>query len=405
MSFSVDTPVPTPGGLMHVRNLQAGDMVLDELGYACSVVSVSEPYMVDTVYDVQFGWGKKKYPEKDSSLICTPDQKFCTIGFRNLQKIGNPSERSDYRHFTSKIDAVPHNWPVWRPGTSASAKPIAREVSVEDISDSIRYERKHGSHRPTKYYLNHSIPTTIGINVSASGEMPVHPYVLGVALNYWNVEKRTLKISLEWLPYFREKFAAYEELELIPVTPITDDSPRSKHIECEIPGLHHRLWNNGIMRPDRKIPMKYLRAAEPDRLLLLAGLTDVCFAQGSVLVRARTSMNYTHSDPMLVHSVRELLITLGFPAYLLARLEKNKQQWVEWHPVEPPQAHPKLRVRHIKDTDRKGNDFERYIWKIYSADRIEEKVVVRDIEVSSARGMLLVGNLYLPVLDSKGLRQ
>lgn len=404
MSFSVDTQLPTPQGWMSVRSLGKGDALLDELGYACRVEHVSDPYVVENPYRLEFGWGKKKYPEEDGSIICTSDQKFCTIGFRNLQKLSNPAERQDYRDFVNKIDAVPHNWPVWKPGSSKHAKPIAREVTAGQISESVRYERKHGAGRPTKYYLNHSIPTVIGMNVSAVGNLPIHPYVLGVVLNYWDFEKKTLKVSLEWYEYYRDKFAAYEGLELNIITPYTDRSPRSKYVECEVPGLHHRLTYNGIILTERRIPNKYLRAAETDRLLLLAGLTDVYRSQGSVVQRYRSSLNYTHTDTGLVKSVRELLHTLGFPAYMLQRIEKYNQEYVEWHPVEPPQAHPKLRVRHFKDTLRVGNDFERYLWKAYSCEMLDEREVVRDIVVTSPRGMFLAGKLYLPVVDDKGLR-
>ena len=402
MGLNTNTRLPAPTGWLSVRNVRHGDRLLDEAGYVCQVEHVSDPYLV-TGYELKFGWGKKKEPE-DFCINAGPEQRFCTIGHRVLQKLSNPSERLNYV-FQSKLDAIPINWPVFKVSDNANAKPIAREVTATEISETLLYERKHGK-APTKYHHNHAIPATLGVNITSTPILTLHPYILGVVLNYWDFDEQVLHLTLESLPYFRSRFEEFSDLKLDVQTKYTDKSPRSKRIKCKIQGMNLKL-SSAKVASDGRIPIKYLRASERDRMYLLAGLTDKIGAKGNTWSGERNSVEYSHSRPTTVKSVAELLFTLGYPAYIKQPNKgslRNKALWVEWHPIEPPQMNPTLRVRSFKDTMRVGNDMERYLWKTYSCDKLEEDFLVRDIVVNSPHGMYLAGELYLPVVDDKGLR-
>lgn len=384
MALRVDTPLPTPLGWITAGEVEAGDYLYDELGYPTKVVSVSDRYGVPETARVAVGWGKKKYPEED--LWCSVDQKFYTISSLNMDELGKP------RSVGLVKNGVPVDWPTWLMG-AGGGYPLAKVWTPEGIRDNLKHLRTHGGTRK-QYYYNHSIPIGFSLK-NPDGEYDIHPYVLGVCLNYWDYDRGQLKITLEWFSYFRDNFAEYG-FDLVLETPVGDKTPRATHVWCSVGGLPELLGE------DRRIPVKYMRGSVQDRLYLLEGLMDIIFMQTVEHDRMRASTTYSHPDRDIAFDLMELVRSLGYPAYRVKRYDHKKRNhapFIEWHPFDVPARHPKLKIRMLPGTYRRGNPMERQMWKVYASDIMEETSEVKDIMVDSPHGIYLAGGLMLPVVS------
>ena len=387
MALTIDTPLPTPTGWTTVGRVQEGDYLYDEMGYPTKVTHVSDTYEVDTYVDVAYGWGRKARPEQ--SYLCSVDQEFYTLSYHRLYRLSNPHTRKD-RTFKGMLERVPDNWPGW----GYTRYNAFEKHTAEAITHTVKKRRSHGKRGYQEYY-NHTTPTGFCLK-NKDKVYDIHPYVMGVVLNYWNYEKKALRIMLGWYPFFRDHFKNLAGVDLVIHEESRGKTRNTAYVWCSYEGLEDLIPNN------RVVPMEYLRGSEKDRVMLLRGLTDIMLYQHSSIRRSRSTIIFVHKYRPLTASVEELVRTLGYPAYRIYADYDEKSIYTrhstEWHPPIPPSSHPKLIVRNYKNTLRVGHDLERYVWKVHKATLIEEKKQVKKITVDSPYGVYLAGKLFLPVV-------
>lgn len=391
MPLGLDVEVPTAYGWLKVGSLTPGMELLDEAGYPTRVVLASPPYETDGVR-LRLGWGKTKSPEPDGELLCGVGQRLLTARHQRLE-----------RWHSMKLlgEGVPSNWVDWVPGANSRSKngvPFAEEVQVEDIVP--RTAVRHGGD-DVRYYLNHAIPITGSLQLQGA-RADLDAWCAGVCINYWNISRKQLKIRAKDVDFYQKRFAAAGYSLLIPEH---DPKNRYKHLWV---GVDDRLEQHiGKYLSKGGLPGWIFRAPERDRMAFLAGLMDRWdFPDFKDDVRAGAWF-YT-TDGVLARGVCDLVRTLGYPATFRANKQVRKDlggdvMWsgfyVMWCPLVLPFTKPELQLRYSHMTYRAGMSVQRFLWKIYEAEKIE-RILVRDIVVEGR--MFAAGRLLVPVRSDDG---
>jgi len=168
--LSIDTPIPTPHGFTPIGDIVAGDIVFDESGNQCRVVTAFPIEIGAKAFRVTFDDG--------SSLIASGDHRWFTYTVSDLTKLqrrtddfrekrrrsreskakGNKSEK-----FVSSItlaNSARH---------SISNEPIGSVKTTKEILDTITVRGGR---------LNHAIPVTSPLSL-VSSQLPIPPLYPG----------------------------------------------------------------------------------------------------------------------------------------------------------------------------------------------------------------------------------
>jgi hypothetical protein len=391
MPLGLDVEVPTAYGWVTVAAIKPGMELLDEAGYPVRVVLASPAYE-EQGYRLRLGYGKVKSPEPDGDLVVGAGQRLLAARHQRLERW----------HNVGLLGAeVPSNWPDWVPGAhrgSGTPAPFAEEVLVEDIEPWV--EVKHGGD-DVRRYLNYAIPTTASLQLQG-GRADLDPWVAGVCINYWDSSSEVLKLRVKELEFYQKRFAAAGYSLIIPDH---DEKSRYKHLKVGVDERLSRQLSKYLSRGG--LPGWIFRAPERDRMEFLAGLMDRWdFPDFKDDTRAGAWF-YT-TDGVLARGVCELVRTLGYPATLRANKQVRKDRggdtiwsgfYVLWSPLWLPFTRPELQLRYSHMTYRAGMSVQRFLWKIYEAEKIE-RILVRDIVVEGR--MFAAGRLLVPVRSDDG---
>lgn len=387
MPLGLDVDLPTTFGWRKVSELTVGMTLIDEAGYATRVLGVSAPYEAEGVR-LRLGYGKVKSPEPEGDLLCAGDQKLLTARHRKLERW----------YFEGRFGAeVPPDWVDWVPAPGKGlGHRFAEEVLAEDIcAGGTRVEVRHGKD-DVRRYLQHAIPAVRSLQLQ--GTRPdLDAWVAGVCVNYWDSSREELELRAQDLDFYEKRFAAAGYRLLVPEH---DPSNRYKHLKCGVDERLKRELHKYISRGG--LPGWIFRAPEMDRMAFLAGLMDRWDFPDFKNDERSGAWFYTTNE-VIAEGVRDLVRTLGYPA----TLRRNKQVrsdrggdvvwsgfYVLWSPLVLPFTKPELMLRYSHMTYRAGSSVQRFLWKIYEAEKIE-RILVRDIVVDGR--MFAAGRLLVPV--------
>lgn len=391
MPLSLETELPTPWGWTKVKALENGMELLDELGYPTKVIGVTPAYPARGV-ELRLGFGKVKSPEPDGVLLCGEGQRLQAARFLKVQRW----------YETGCMPDLPRDWASWVPATEAQGL-FAPETSVEEVAAAGTWtERRHGKN-DVRTYLNYSIPVAGSLQLQG-GKCPLDPWVAGFCVNFYDPGRGAVKIRAKELPWYTEKFAA-AGYKLDPPA-LTGAATPYKHLWVGVDETLEkqlRVYLKAGLLPDHMF-----RASERDRMAALAGLMDRWDFQ-DFKNNVRAGAWFHTNNQRIAEQVCELVRTLGYPATLRAAKQAMKRWdgeiyqsgfYVLWQPLALPFTKPELALRYSHMTYRKGNQAERFFWKIYEASEIEH-IMVRDIIVEGR--MFAAGKLLVPLRgDDRG---
>jgi replicative DNA helicase len=202
-------------------------------------------------------------------------------------------------------------------------------------------------------------------------DLPLAPYVLGVWLSEDGPSRRISASDTEIVMLLEA-----DGWDLMGSLPAEPGAPETKHI-----------------------PALYLRAAEPQRRALLAGLLDVAGAVGT-----GGSPQFVTRNPRLAADVRELLVSLGYRCTISARRVRDaNERTTATYTLTFATADVVFRLQR-KQIEHKERCREGVPAKATSRSIVDVRPVpsvpVRCIQVAALDGLFLAGRSMIPTHNS-----
>ena len=272
-ALALDTRIPTPSGWTTMGEIQAGDMVFDELGQPCRVLWATDVMHDHDCYRVKFSDGSEITADAGHLWLVE------TRASRAYESATGTYERRGERGYARAKDALA-SWP--------------KILTTEEMAGSLRASE----------YANYSVPVAAPLQ-GADAELPISPYTLGAWLG--DGTSATGSLTTADPEIISEIEAEGETAWRIACT------VRAHCPSYRIRGLTTRLGNAGLIG-NKHIPVPYLRASESQRRALLAGLLDTdgyCTGKG-------TAQYYSISE-QLARDVHHLVATLGYKPTLRSK--------------------------------------------------------------------------------------
>ena len=275
--LEISTSISTPNGFKKLEDVCPGDFVIGMDGKPTRVTWVSD--------------------------ITTPEVSY-KLTLRDGSAINACSE---------------HQWLAWTKDDRRHKKP-PRTVTTQDIVSDFRCP--DGSYR---WRLPFVEPVQY-----PERELPVDPYVLGAWLGDGLASGGQMTIGDDDWDGITPLLAEHYDLG----SPWRSYDHKCQHVTLY--GLVKDLRDAGVLN-DKHIPERYLLGSVEQRRALLAGLMDT---DGSVDPK-RGRCRFVNTNKRLVDGIRELIRSLGMPAYMTSQPSVHKGKaygecyTVSWTPYEP----------------------------------------------------------------------
>ena len=345
----VETPIPTPAGMVRMGDLRPGDKVYDEDGQQCSIVATTPVQFDRPCYEVVFDDG--------AVLVADECHEWLTIDYRERQSLRNQEKKAakgrtglnDQRHLTLK------------PGVRTT-----REIS----ETMLRNGRK-----------NHAVMCA-GSLQNPDAELPIEPYILGMWLGdgtsrsaqFTTVDKEMV-----------ESFRAYGY------------QPRktASQYGWGTRGLWRKLRLANLFQ-NKHIPEAYFSASSQQRLEVLQGLVDT---DGHVSPKDGR-IELTLCNERLAADSHRLVCSLGFKATFKASDAKLNGRAVgtRWRLCWSPQG--RLCCRLTRKMKHLGQGSRTSRWRYIKEVRKVDSVPVKCIQVDSMSSLYLAGIQHIPTHNS-----
>jgi phage terminase large subunit-like protein len=368
-ALALDTQIPTPTGWTTMEELEAGDLVFDENGRACTVVAAHPVLLGNRCYRVKFDDG--------TSIVANAEHLWFT----------------EQRRFSGDRGAAIRGVP--RTGRGRWRKGIR---TTEEIAQTLRYP--NGRYQS----VNHSIPLAGALELP-DAVLPIEPYALGVWLGDGDSDGARVTVGAQDI----------EELigELRATGTDCGDPRATGGGNCwrvRVGGAGGRRGRNGgatmnaALRREgllgnKHIPPRYLRASARQRLALLQGLMDTDGTIGGI-----GSCEFSSKSTELAQGAMELILGLGMKATFRTVMAKiDGREIGPHHRIQfyPPHDLPVFRLgrKLARQTQR---HFRRRLSgdrRIVSCEPVES-VPVRCISVDSPSRLYLAGRSMVPTHNS-----
>jgi len=275
--LALDTLVPTPDGLLALREIRVGATVFDERGEPCTVTATYDD-LPERAWRIVFDDGLE--------VLAGGEHQWVTIT-RGQRKGYFRRDRPRDRPRGSRPDGYPLDWARW--GKVRSTDEIASSVLTGD-----------GAYQ-------HTIPVARRLRLGERA-LPVDPYLLGVWLG--DGGERDGVITAEFEPddlmasdaefIARQFIRAGHELGAW--------QPRHGHrtLTLRALGFERQLRELGVVLGDKHVPQEYLVASADQRLALLQGLMDTDGSNGN-----GRGVEFTSKSEILADAVVWLASSLG----------------------------------------------------------------------------------------------
>lgn len=440
-ALALQTPIPTPAGWTRMGDLVPGDEVFDDQGHPTVVVGVSPVMTGHRCYEIVFS--------DRSTLVADAEHLWTTVPQSRRSRGVKANYRARARG-ARPVDLISHTdeltgpgW--WQHGTQVTTEQIRGSLLAGDAS-------------------NHAVPTTAALDLPQAS-LPIDAYLLGCWLGDGSSRGPYLSTAdperlrfIETNGYIVKKLAdryAYAiGLQSEPAIP-TPEIRACEHCGTSMTGRYpHRrfcsvppaaaaraagvqpatrarcarcggelvasstgrrcagCWHADTLRGrlnvlgvlgDKHIPSVYLRASEPQRRALLAGLLDT---DGTVSPSGQ--VQFANTNRRLAHDVQELACSLGLRAALRegrARLYGKDcgPQWIISFSTRD-EVFRLTRKRTVHQQRRTRTNPARTRFRYIVAVRDVSSVPVRCIKVAAASGIYLAGRQMIPTHNTAFLK-
>jgi hypothetical protein len=421
-ALALDTPVPTPDGWTTMGALKAGDVVYDETGAPCRVTDAWDVRHGRPCYEIEFSDGSKIVADAEHQWLVdtvlsrrsesrarlrVPLDRPRRGGCDQKHKMHQPevlataemipslrvragtagTEDGRENNYSVKVAAPLHGTHASLPvgpytlgawlgdgwsatGAITTADPeILTEIEAEGETVWIMPSTISGASKPE--HLPRSCQLAGSSPCSPTGK----PVARGLCVNHLAIERRAGRLD-RWPLRHR------------------DTTRRERLAGYRVGGLKVRLRAIGVL-DNKHIPDVYLRASEPQRRALLAGLLDTdggCSKAGAV--------EFYSSRELLARNVHHLAATLGYKPMLRSKTARlnGKDCGLAWTvtftTADKVFRLPRKAFRQV--TSERATAGRRYI----SAIRPVPSVPVRCIAVDSPSHLYLVGDSCIPTHNS-----
>ncbi len=338
-ALALDTPVPTPGGWTTMGELRDGDPVFGADGQPCKVLKAWPVRYDRPCYEVHFS---------DGSVIVADAEHLWQVSTRSGRVNKHPEKLLTTARMIPRVR-------VEADGRANYAVRVAEPLACPEA------------------------------------ELPVPPYTLGAWLG--NGSRRTGIITEPDPEVIAEVEAEGETCSLVASSVAEGKCP-----EYRIADLTARLRQIGVLN-GKHIPVEYLRASEPQRRALLAGLLDTdgyCATWGLV--------QFAVTCERLARDAHHLVATLGYKPTLTSKPARyyGKDCGTAWivtfTPADKVFRLPRKAARQV--TTVKASAARRFITEI----RPIPSVPVRCITVDSPDALYLVGQTCIPTHNTVAMR-
>ena len=265
-ALALDTPLPTPSGWTTMGEVRVGDELYDAQGRPTRVMAATEVLQERPCFEVVFS---------DGSTIVADAQHQWLTETRAARKSTWAAENHYNRAKNQRIHAS--------------------VVTTEQIADTVRLGREARA--------NHAVLNSAALEGSWGSEaLPIPAYVLGAWLGDGHSAGNRITCETDEIPMYIEGHGLDvthqgQMLYSIKLPKATADGRT----------FTGQLREAGVFR-NKHIPPAYLRAAEPVRRELLAGLMDT---DGTV-VKGVGSCQFAVTSKRLADDVYELIVSLGY---------------------------------------------------------------------------------------------
>jgi replicative DNA helicase len=260
-ALALDTPLPTPSGWTTMGEIEVGDLLYDAQGRPTKVVAATDVMQGRPCYEVTFS---------DGSTVVADAQHQWLTETRAARKSKWAADNNYKRARNQRIF----------PGV----------VTTEEIASTLTVGRESRA--------NHAVPNAAPLEGSWA-QLPLPPYVLGAWLGDGHSASARITCETDEIPMYIEGYGVRAE-------------PRGHMLhQLKLPERHGSVA--AILRTmevlnDKHIPAAYLRASEPLRRELLAGLMDT---DGYVL-KHNGACQFAVTNKRLADDVHELVVSLGY---------------------------------------------------------------------------------------------
>ncbi len=265
-ALALDTPLPTPSGWTTMGEVRVGDELYDAQGRPTRVVAATEVLEHRPCFEVVFSDG--------STIVADAQHQWLTE-----TRAARKSRWAADRHYNRSRNQRIH----------------ASVVTTEQIADSVRLGREGRA--------NHAVLNSAALEGSWSPEaLPIPAYVLGAWLGDGHSAGNRITCETDEIPMYIEGYGL----------DVTHQGQMRYSIKIPKETAQGRTFTGqlreaGVLR-DKHIPRAYLRASEPVRRELLAGLMDT---DGTV-VKGVGSCRFAVTSKRLADDVYELIVSLGY---------------------------------------------------------------------------------------------
>ena len=297
-ALALDTPLPTPSGWTTMGEVQVGDLLYDAEGRPTRVVAATDVMHDRPCYEVHFSDG--------SVIVADAEHQWLTES-----RAARKSEWAARMGYNRTVNQT----------TFASV------VTTEQIAASVRV----GSEQRANHAVLNSAPLEGSWNA-----LPIAPYVLGAWLGDGHSAGPRITCETDEIPDMIREYGydvtprgnmLYSIRSTGPIEspggricagcggPYTT-ACRSSH------GTFTGLLRQAGVLGDKHIPAAYLRAAEPLRRELLAGLMDT----DGTMVKGVGSCQFAVTSKRLADDVHELIVSLGYKCGRTTRRVKGRSE-------------------------------------------------------------------------------
>jgi replicative DNA helicase len=354
-ALALDTPLATPTGWTTMGEVQVGDELYDAQGCPTRVVAATEVLENRPCYEVGFS---------DGSRIVADGQHQWLTETRAARKSKWAAANNYHRSRNQRIHAS--------------------VVTTEEIAGTARIAADQRA--------NHAVVNTSPIEGSWQ-RLPLPPYVLGAWLGDGDSAGNRITCETDEIPMYIEGYGLHVEHK--GALRYSIKLPEDAAGGATFRGL---LREAGVLN-NKHIPTSYLRAAEPLRRELLAGLMDT---DGTV-VKGVGSCQFAVTSEKLADDVYELIVSLGYRCGRTSKAVKGRR--------------PETSICHILNFSTTDDVFRLYRKQVaHKAERPEtttrigrryitsvrkiESVPVRCVQVDNPDHLYLAGRSMIPTHNS-----
>jgi replicative DNA helicase len=359
-ALALDTPLPTPDGWTTMGAVAVGDELIGADGRPTRVVAATEVMADRPCYEVEFSDG--------TVIVADAEHQWLTetrASRRSAQQAATGYNR--YR----------------------DQRTFAAVRTTAEIATTLRCATKDGR-------LNHSVTNGQALALPER-ELPLGPYLLGVWLgDGHSAAARFTTADPEIVCHLED-----DGYRITPGSDLTYTIEPAGMRQCQDRRDKHGtvqalLRGVGVLG-DKHIPMAYLRASEPQRRALLAGLLDT---DGTVAPSG--SIQFSVTNKRLAEDTYDLVVGLGYRCSMTTKAVRGRSPAsstayiLTFTTRDDVFRLERKRLVHKDRTARAERSADRFIVDVRPVD----SVPVRCVQVANAEHLYLAGRSMIPTHNS-----